>query len=112
MACLSRERPANRIHDYDHHYDQHYDYDSDGRESGIGVELGATGLRLALFITGAVQLGYALMAILNLLKWHHESMSLVGAVRHVLPGRGEPLVYRDRAFQQLRRPEHPRLPRP
>ncbi|MFD9193872.1 sensor histidine kinase [Streptomyces phaeochromogenes] len=70
----------NRIHDYDHHYDQHYDYDSDGRESGIGVELGATGLRLALFITCAVQLGYALMAILNLLKWHHESMSLVGAV--------------------------------
>ncbi|WP_055613709.1 histidine kinase [Streptomyces phaeochromogenes] len=70
----------NRIHDYDHHYDRHYDYDSDGRESGIGVELGATGLRLALFITCAVQLGYALMAILNLLKWHHESMSLVGAV--------------------------------
>ncbi|WP_326760934.1 histidine kinase [Streptomyces phaeochromogenes] len=70
----------NRIHDYDHHYDQHYAYDSDGRESGIGVELGATGLRLALFITCAVQLGYALMAILNLLKWHHESMSLVGAV--------------------------------
>lgn len=68
----------NRLHDYDHHYD--YDYDSDGSESGIGVELGATGLRLALFITGAVQLGYALMAILNLLKWHHESLSLVGAV--------------------------------
>ncbi|MGA6221449.1 sensor histidine kinase [Streptomyces umbrinus] len=68
----------NRLHDYDHHYD--YDFDSDGSESGIGVELGATGLRLALFITGAVQLGYALMAILNLLKWHHESLSLVGAV--------------------------------
>ncbi|MGI3202702.1 flavin reductase [Streptomyces sp. GLT-R25] len=41
-----------------------------------------------------------------------DHMILVGAVRHVLPGRGEPLVYHDRAFQQLRRPEHPRLPRP
>jgi flavin reductase ActVB len=37
---------------------------------------------------------------------------LVGAVRHVLSGRGEPLVYHDRAFRQLRRPDHPRLPRP
>ncbi|MEU9787415.1 flavin reductase family protein [Streptomyces phaeochromogenes] len=41
-----------------------------------------------------------------------DHIILVGAVRHVLPGRGEPLVYHDRAFQQLRRPEHPRLPRP
>ncbi|MFD3381778.1 MULTISPECIES: sensor histidine kinase [unclassified Streptomyces] len=66
----------NRLHDYD--YDNHYE--SDDHESGIGAELGATGLRLALFITGAVQLGYALMAILNLLKWHHESLSVVGAI--------------------------------
>ncbi|MEU9879705.1 hypothetical protein [Streptomyces phaeochromogenes] len=68
----------DRVHDYDHHYDGHHqydhhcdghhDYDSDGPESGIAVESGATGLRLALFITGAVQ--------------------------------------------QLRHPEHPRLPRP
>jgi two-component system sensor histidine kinase DesK len=44
------------------------------------VELDGTGPQLALFLTGAVQLGYALMAILNLLKWHHESLSLVSAV--------------------------------
>ncbi|NYE43822.1 flavin reductase family protein [Streptomyces fulvorobeus] len=31
-----------------------------------------------------------------------DHMILVGAVRHVLPGRGEPLVYYDRAFRQLR----------
>ncbi|MDQ1050694.1 flavin reductase family protein [Streptomyces sp. V4I2] len=46
-----------------------------------------------------------------------DHIILVGAVRHVLSGRaesgrGEPLVYHDRAFRQLRRPDHARLPRP
>ncbi|WP_307679076.1 sensor histidine kinase [Streptomyces sp. V4I2] len=44
------------------------------------MELDRTGPRLALFLTAAVQLGYALMAILNLLKWHHGSLGLVSAV--------------------------------
>jgi two-component system sensor histidine kinase DesK len=61
----------NRLHD---------NADFDDCESGIGVELDGTGPRLALFLTAAVQLGYALMAILNLLKWRHESLSLVSAV--------------------------------
>lgn len=44
-----------------------------------------------------------------------DHIILVGAVRHVLSGRGDPLVYHDRAFRQLHRPDrpdHPRLPRP
>ncbi|MEU8674456.1 flavin reductase family protein [Streptomyces sp. NPDC048560] len=39
-----------------------------------------------------------------------DHVILVGAVRHVLPGRGEPLVYYDRAFRRLRHPAQP--PRP
>lgn len=60
----------NQLHDAD--------YDDCGPE--IGTELDGTGLRLALFLTGAVQLGYALMSILNLLKWHRESLSVVSGV--------------------------------
>ncbi|MGX1907724.1 flavin reductase [Streptomyces phaeochromogenes] len=36
-----------------------------------------------------------------------DHIILAGAVRHVLPGRGEPLVYHDRALQNLRRPNTP-----
>ncbi|MGW8886185.1 flavin reductase family protein [Streptomyces sp. NPDC055749] len=39
-----------------------------------------------------------------------DHIILVGAVRHVVPGRGEPLVYYDRAFRQLGHPAHPHLP--
>ncbi|MFE5245071.1 MULTISPECIES: flavin reductase family protein [unclassified Streptomyces] len=39
-----------------------------------------------------------------------DHIILVGAVGHVLPGRGDPLVYYDRGFRQLRRPAHPGLP--
>ncbi|WP_405619789.1 histidine kinase [Streptomyces sp. NBC_01511] len=47
---------------------------------GSGTESNEPGPRLVLFLTASVQLGYAVMAILNLLKWQHGSLSILSAV--------------------------------